>query len=50
MRSRSQLRIFFEKKDEAFSQRTKIPKKPKNLSRMAEFTSPEAIQLLPKFA
>ncbi len=42
-------RIFFEKKDEAFIHQTKT-QKPKNLSRMGEFISPEAIQILPKFA
>jgi len=32
-----------------FQKKQKI-KNPKNLSRMGEFTSPEAIQLTPKFA
>jgi hypothetical protein len=47
--TRSQSRIFFEEKDEAFSQKTKT-QKLKISSRMGEFTSPEAIQILPKFA
>jgi hypothetical protein len=44
----SQSRIFFEKKDEAFIHKENL--KTKNLSRMGEFISPEAIQLKAKFA
>ena len=39
----SQSRIFFEKKDEAFIHKGNL--KTKNLSRMGEFISPEAIQI-----
>jgi hypothetical protein len=44
------LRIFFEKKDEAFIRKKKFQKKPKNLSRMSRFIRDGAIQLKAKFA
>jgi hypothetical protein len=44
------LRIFFEKKDEAFISKKKFQKKPKNLSRMSRFIRDGAIQLKAKFA
>ena len=46
--TRSKSRVLFEEKDETFINKGNL--KTKNLSRMGEFISPEAIQLKAKFA